>query len=42
MPRHAGRDAVTPGDNVWIDVDVLMTYDVCGLRKAGRTVEMMQ
>jgi 3-isopropylmalate/(R)-2-methylmalate dehydratase large subunit len=30
LARHAGRDAVQPGDNVWIDVDVLMTHDVCG------------
>lgn len=30
IANHAGRDRVTPGDNVWIDVDVLMTHDVCG------------
>jgi 3-isopropylmalate/(R)-2-methylmalate dehydratase large subunit len=30
LARHAGRDRVEPGDNVWIDVDVLMTHDVCG------------
>ena len=30
LARHASRDAVAPGDNVWIDVDVLMTHDVCG------------
>jgi 3-isopropylmalate/(R)-2-methylmalate dehydratase large subunit len=30
IARHAGRDRVTPGDNVWVDVDVLMTHDVCG------------
>src|SRR5262249_33041627 len=30
LTRHAGRDAVQPGDNVWVDVDVLMTHDVCG------------
>src|SRR4051794_191963 len=30
LARHAGRDAVGPGDNVWVDVDVLMTHDVCG------------
>jgi 3-isopropylmalate/(R)-2-methylmalate dehydratase large subunit len=30
LARHAGRDAVRPGDNVWADVDVLMTHDVCG------------
>ncbi len=30
LARHSGRDSVQPGDNVWIDVDVLMTHDVCG------------
>ncbi|MEM6853210.1 MAG: aconitase family protein [Planctomycetota bacterium] len=27
---HAGKSEVTPGENVWVDVDVLMTHDVCG------------
>src|SRR5438309_1841590 len=30
LARHAERTQVQPGDNVWIDVDVLMTHDVCG------------
>jgi 3-isopropylmalate/(R)-2-methylmalate dehydratase large subunit len=30
LARHAGRDTVRPGDNIWVDVDVLMTHDVCG------------
>jgi 3-isopropylmalate/(R)-2-methylmalate dehydratase large subunit len=30
LARHAGREAVVPGDNVWVNVDVLMTHDVCG------------
>jgi 3-isopropylmalate/(R)-2-methylmalate dehydratase large subunit len=30
MARHAGRDHVTPGENIWVDVDVLLTHDVCG------------
>ena len=30
LARHAHRDSVVPGDNVWVDVDVLMTHDVCG------------
>ncbi len=30
LARHAGRDHVRPGDNVWAGVDVLMTHDVCG------------
>ena len=30
LARAAGRDAVNPGDNIWVNVDVLMTHDVCG------------
>jgi 3-isopropylmalate/(R)-2-methylmalate dehydratase large subunit len=30
LARHAGRDRVEPGENVWIDTDILMTHDVCG------------
>jgi 3-isopropylmalate/(R)-2-methylmalate dehydratase large subunit len=30
LARHAGRDTVQPGENVWVNVDVLMTHDVCG------------
>ena len=30
MARHAGKASVTPGENVWVDVDVLLTHDVCG------------
>jgi 3-isopropylmalate/(R)-2-methylmalate dehydratase large subunit len=30
LARHAGQASVTPGENIWIDVDVLMTHDVCG------------
>ena len=30
LARHAGRDTAQPGDNIWVDVDVLMTHDVCG------------
>ena len=30
MARNSGRDRVVPGENIWIDVDVLMTHDVCG------------
>src|SRR2546426_7036840 len=30
LARHAGRSHVVPGDNVWIDTDILMTHDVCG------------
>ena len=27
---HAGKASVSPGENVWVNVDVLMTHDVCG------------
>ena len=30
LARAAGRKAVNTGDNVWINVDTLMTHDVCG------------
>ncbi len=30
LARHAGKERVTPGENVWVDVDILMTHDVCG------------
>jgi 3-isopropylmalate/(R)-2-methylmalate dehydratase large subunit len=30
LAKHAGRESVRPGENVWVDVDVLMTHDVCG------------
>lgn len=30
LAKHAGRDRVAPGENVWVDVDRLMTHDVCG------------
>jgi 3-isopropylmalate/(R)-2-methylmalate dehydratase large subunit len=30
MARHSGRTSVAPGENLWCDIDVLMTHDVCG------------
>ncbi len=30
LARHAEKSQVSPGENVWVDVDVLMTHDVCG------------
>ncbi len=30
LARAAGREAIAPGENVWVNVDVLMTHDVCG------------
>src|SRR5438876_12160512 len=29
LARHAGRAAVAPADNIWVNTDVLMTHDVC-------------
>ena len=28
LAKHAGRSRVEPGENVWVDVDILMTHDV--------------
>ena len=30
LARAAGKTQVTPGDNVWVNADILMTHDVCG------------
>ena len=30
LARAAGLDHVSPGDNIWINIDVLLTHDVCG------------
>ena len=30
LAKAAGRDSLTPNENVWVNVDVLMTHDVCG------------
>ncbi len=30
LARHARKTEVEPGENIWVDVDVLMTHDVCG------------
>jgi len=30
LAKASGRKRVEPGENVWLDVDVLMTHDVCG------------
>ncbi|NLX06362.1 MAG: 3-isopropylmalate dehydratase large subunit [Phycisphaerae bacterium] len=30
LAAHAGRDSVSPGENIWVNVDTLMTHDVCG------------
>ena len=30
LAKSAKRKYVTPGESIWLDVDVLMTHDVCG------------
>jgi 3-isopropylmalate/(R)-2-methylmalate dehydratase large subunit len=30
LARHANKASVLPGDNIWVDTDILMTHDVCG------------
>ncbi len=30
LAKAAGKSKVIPGESVWLDVDVLMTHDVCG------------
>ena len=30
LARSSGKSSVAPGENVWTNVDVLMTHDVCG------------
>ena len=30
LGKAAGRSKVDPGDNIWVEVDVLLTHDVCG------------
>lgn len=35
LALHSGREHVAPGDNIWVDVDILMTHDVCGPPTVG-------
>ncbi|MCI0639029.1 MAG: 3-isopropylmalate dehydratase large subunit [Gemmataceae bacterium] len=30
LAKHAGKSGVVPGDNIWVETDILMTHDVCG------------
>ncbi len=30
LARASGRSSVEPGENIWVNVDLLMTHDVCG------------
>jgi 3-isopropylmalate/(R)-2-methylmalate dehydratase large subunit len=35
IARASGSDSVTPGENVWVNVDILLTHDVCGPGTVG-------
>src|ERR1700734_2214750 len=35
LARAGGRPRVEPGDNVWVDTDILLTHDVCGPGSIG-------
>ncbi len=35
LATHAQRESIRPGDNVWVNVDILMTHDVCGPATIG-------
>ena len=30
LSKASGRKTISPGENIWLNVDVLMTHDVCG------------
>ena len=30
LAKHSAKSRVLPGDNIWTDVDKLLTHDVCG------------
>jgi 3-isopropylmalate/(R)-2-methylmalate dehydratase large subunit len=30
LAKASGRSVVEPGENIWVNVDLLMTHDVCG------------
>lgn len=30
LAQHAGESSVQAGETIWVDVDILMTHDVCG------------
>lgn len=30
LAKAAGRDTVSPGENIWVKANILMTHDVCG------------
>ena len=30
LAKASGKETVNPGDNIWVNTDILMTHDVCG------------
>lgn len=30
LARHSNNTSVSPGENIWTEVDKLLTHDVCG------------
>ena len=35
LARASEKPHLSPGDNVWVNVDILMTHDVCGPGSIG-------
>lgn len=35
LAKAAGKKEVNPGDNIWVNINVLMTHDVCGPATIG-------
>ncbi len=35
LARAAGRTKVMPGDNIWVQADILLTHDICGPGTVG-------
>jgi len=35
LARASEKAQLSPGDNVWVNVDILMTHDVCGPGSIG-------
>lgn len=35
LARASEKTHLNPGDNVWVNVDILMTHDVCGPGSIG-------
>jgi 3-isopropylmalate/(R)-2-methylmalate dehydratase large subunit len=35
LSGHAGKPSVRTGENVWVNVDILLTHDICGPATIG-------